>query len=146
MGELHLYIKVDILPDVQGGRQRGAPQVAYRETLSRPVTIDYTHKSRRARGTVRALKLEFEPLPGWVRVRERRRCGSIPEGVHPSVDRVSSHRRRAVFLPAFGDRFGARLIDGAYHEVDSNALTSRSPPAAFRELASKGAVKLSSRS
>ncbi len=65
MGELHLEIKVDILKRTyKVDANIGQPQVAYRETLSKPVTIQYTHKKQTGgAGQFAEVKLEFEPLP-----------------------------------------------------------------------------------
>ena len=70
--------------------------------------------------------------------------GSIPKEFIPSVDKGIKSQKESGLLAGFPViDFGARLIDGAYHEVDSNALTFEiAGRAAFRELASKGAVKL----
>ena len=67
MGELHLEIKVDILRRTyKVDATVGAPQVAYRETLSKPITIKYTHKKQTGgSGQFARVKLEFAPLqPG----------------------------------------------------------------------------------
>ena len=148
MGELHLDIKVDILRRTyKVDANVGAPQVAYRETLSRPVTIDYTHKKQTGgAGQFARVKLEFEPLPpgsGYVFENDVV-GGSIPKEFIPSVDKGIKSQKESGLLAGFPViDFGARLIDGAYHEVDSNALTFEiAARAAFRELASKGAVKL----
>src|SRR5476649_2423921 len=65
MGELHLEIKVDILRRTYKVEANvGAPQVAYRETLSRPVSIKYTHKKQTGgSGQFAEVSIDFEPLP-----------------------------------------------------------------------------------
>src|SRR5215813_13620707 len=65
MGELHLEIKVDILKRTyKVDANVGAPQVAYRETLSKAVTIDYTHKKQTGgSGQFAEVSIDFEPLP-----------------------------------------------------------------------------------
>ena len=148
MGELHLDIKVDILRRTyKVDANVGAPQVAYRETLSRPVMIDYTHKKQTGgAGQFARVKLEFEPLPpgsGYVFENDVV-GGSIPKEFIPSVDKGIKSQKESGLLAGFPViDFGARLIDGAYHEVDSNALTFEiAGRAAFRELASKNVVKL----
>src|ERR1017187_9240107 len=65
MGELHLEIKVDILRRTyKVDATVGAPQVAYRETLTKPVTIDYTHKKQTGgSGQFARVKIKYQPLP-----------------------------------------------------------------------------------
>jgi elongation factor G len=148
MGELHLEIKVDILKRTYKVEANvGAPQVAYRETLSKPVTVDYTHKKQTGgSGQFARVKLEFEPLPpgsGFVFENEVV-GGSVPKEFIPAVEKGLKAQKESGLLAGFPViDFQAKLIDGAYHEVDSNALTfDIAARAAFRELASKGAVKL----
>jgi elongation factor G len=148
MGELHLEIKVDILKRTyKVDANVGAPQVAYRETLSRPVTIQYTHKKQTGgSGQFAEVKIEFEPLPpgsGFVFENDVV-GGSIPKEFIPSVEKGLKAQKESGLLAGFPViDFQARLVDGKYHEVDSNALTfDIAARAAFRELASKGVVKL----
>jgi elongation factor G len=148
MGELHLDIKVDILRRTyKVDANVGAPQVAYRETLSRPVTVDYTHKKQTGgAGQYARVKVEFEPLPpgsGYVFENEVV-GGSIPREFIPSVDKGIKAQKESGLLAGFPViDFGARLIDGDFHEVDSNALTFEiAGRAAFRELSSKGVARL----
>jgi elongation factor G len=148
MGELHLDIKVDILRRTyKVDANVGAPQVAYRETLTKPVTIDYTHKKQTGgSGQFARVKIEFEPLPpgsGFV-FENKIVGGSIPKEFIPSVEKGLKSQKESGLMAGFPViDFGARLIDGAFHEVDSNALTfDIAARAAFRELAEKRAVKL----
>jgi len=148
MGELHLEIKVDILKRTYKVEANvGAPQVAYRETLSKAVTVDYTHKKQTGgSGQFARVKLEFEPLPpgsGFVFENDVV-GGSVPKEFIPAVEKGLKAQKESGLLAGFPViDFQAKLIDGAYHEVDSNALTfDIAARAAFRELASKGAVKL----
>ena len=148
MGELHLEIKVDILKRTyKVDANVGAPQVAYRETLSKPITIQYTHKKQTGgSGQFAEVKIEFEPLPpgsGFVFENDVV-GGSIPKEFIPSVEKGLKAQKESGLLAGFPViDFQARLIDGKYHEVDSNALTfDIAARAAFRELASKGVVKL----
>jgi elongation factor G len=148
MGELHLEIKVDILRRTyKVDANVGAPQVAYRETLSRPITIQYTHKKQTGgSGQFAEVKIEFEPLPpgsGFVFENDVV-GGSIPKEFIPSVEKGLKSQKESGLLAGFPViDFKATLVDGKYHEVDSNALTfDIAARAAFRELASKGVVKL----
>jgi len=148
MGELHLDIKVDILKrNYKIDANVGAPQVAYRETLSKPVTVLYTHKKQTGgSGQFAEVKIEFEPLPpgsGFVFENEVV-GGSVPKDYIPSVEKGIKAQKESGLMAGFPViDFKAKLVDGKYHEVDSNALTfDIAARAAFRELASKGAVKL----
>jgi elongation factor G len=148
MGELHLEIKVDILKRTYKVEANvGAPQVAYRETLSKPVTIDYTHKKQTGgSGQFARVKIMFEPQPagtGFV-FESDVVGGSVPKEFIPSVEKGIKAQKDSGLLAGFPViDFKATLIDGAFHEVDSNALTfDIAARAAFRELASKGVAKL----
>ena len=148
MGELHLEIKVDILRRTyKVDANVGAPQVAYRETLSRPVTVKYTHKKQTGgSGQFAEVTIDIKPLPpgsGFVFENDVV-GGSIPKEFIPSVEKGLKAQKESGLLAGFPViDFQATLTDGKYHEVDSNALTfDIAARAAFRELASKGAVKL----
>jgi len=148
MGELHLEIKVDILRRTyKVDANVGAPQVAYRETLSKPLSIKYTHKKQTGgSGQFAEVTIEFEPLePGSGFVFENDVVGgAIPKEFIPAVEKGLKTQKESGLLAGFPViDFKAKLVDGKYHEVDSNALTfDIAARAAFRELASKGAVKL----
>src|ERR1700759_3259930 len=148
MGELHLEIKVDILKRTyKVDANVGAPQVAYRETLSKPVTVKYTHKKQTGgSGHSAEGKIECEPLPPGSGFEFENAVvgGSIPKEFIPSVEKGLKAQKESGLLAGFPViDFKAKLTDGKYHEGDSNALTfDIAARAAFRELASKGAVKL----
>ncbi|MCP5410796.1 MAG: elongation factor G [Alphaproteobacteria bacterium] len=148
MGELHLDIKVDILRrNYKVDANVGAPQVAYRETLTKAVAVDYTHKKQTGgSGQFARVKLEFEPLePGEGFIFENEVVGgAVPKEFIPAVEKGLRNQKESGLLAGFPViDFKAKLVDGAYHEVDSNALTfDIAARAAFRELAAKGAVKL----
>ncbi len=148
MGELHLEIKVDILRRTyKVDANVGAPQVAYRETLSKAVTVKYTHKKQTGgSGQFAEVTIDFKPLPpgsGFVFENDVV-GGSIPKEFIPSVEKGLKAQKESGLMAGFPViDFQATLTDGKYHEVDSNALTfDIAARAAFRELASKGAVKL----
>ncbi len=148
MGELHLDIKVDILRRTyKVDANVGAPQVAYRETLSKPVTILYTHKKQTGgSGQFAEVKIVFEPQEAGAGFTFENDVvgGSVPKEYIPAVEKGLKSQKESGLLAGFPViDFKATLIDGKYHEVDSNALTfDIAARAAFRELATKGVVKL----
>jgi len=148
MGELHLEIKVDILKRTyKVDATVGAPQVAYRETLSKPVTVDYTHKKQTGgSGQYARVKIEFSPLPPGSGFEFENDVvgGSIPKEFIPSVEKGIKAQKESGLMAGFPViDFKAMLVDGDFHEVDSNALTfDIAARAAFRELGTRGAVKL----
>src|SRR5579863_958760 len=148
MGELHLEIKVDILKRTYKiDANVGAPQVAYRETITRQADVDYTHKKQTGgSGQFAEVTIDFAPLPpgsGFVFENDVV-GGSVPKEFIPSVEKGIKAQKESGLLAGFPViDFSATLTDGKYHEVDSNALTfDIAARAAFRELASRGAVKL----
>ena len=148
MGELHLDIKVDILRRTyKVDANIGAPQVAYRETLTKKVEIDYTHKKQTGgSGQFARVKIVFEPqAPGFGYEFENDIVGgSVPKEYVPGVEKGLNASRENGVLAGFPlIDFKATLIDGAFHEVDSNVLTFEiAARAAFRELKERKAVKL----
>ena len=114
MGELHLDIIVDLMKrEFKVEATVGAPQVAYRETITKPASVDYTHKKQTGgSGQFARVKLELEPgEPGTGFAFEfegRRRQRS--EGIHPRRREGRRERhvdRRARRLPAGGCQGGA---------------------------------------
>jgi len=148
MGELHLEIKVDILKRTYKVEASiGQPQVAYRETLSKPVTILYTHKKQTGgSGQFAEVKIEFEPLPPGSGFEFENEVvgGSIPKEFIPAVEKGLKSQKESGLMAGFPViDFKAKLVDGKYHEVDSNALTFEiAARAAFREIANRNVVKL----
>ncbi|MCH8858700.1 MAG: elongation factor G [Proteobacteria bacterium] len=148
MGELHLDIKVDILRRTyKVDANVGAPQVAYRETLSKPMTITYTHKKQTGgAGQFAEVKIEFEPLaPGSGFVFKNAMVGgAVPKEYISSVEKGLKTQKECGLLAGFPViDFSAKLVDGKYHEVDSNSLTFEiAARAAFRELGTRGGVRL----
>jgi elongation factor G len=138
MGELHLDIKVDILRRTyKVDVNVGAPQVAYRETISRKSTVDYTHKKQSGgSGQFARVIIEFEPLqPGSGYEFESKVVGgSVPKEYIPGVEKGLEASKDTGVLAGFPTiDFRATLTDGAYHDVDSSAL-------AF-EIAARAAYK-----
>ncbi len=148
MGELHLDIKIDILRRTyKVDATVGAPQVAYREKLGRPATIDYTHKKQTGgSGQFARVKIEFgpgEPGTGFV-FKNAIVGGNVPKEYVPGVEKGLNMSKENGLLAGFPlIDFTATLIDGAYHDVDSNVLTFQiAAQAAFRELKEKGDPRL----
>jgi len=148
MGELHLEIKVDILKRTyKVDANIGQPQVAYRETLSKPVTVLYTHKKQTGgAGQFAEVKIVFEPLPPGSGFEFENDVvgGTVPKEYIPAVEKGLKVEKEGGLLIGFPViDFKATLVDGKYHEVDSNALTFEiAARAAFRELATRGVVRL----
>ena len=148
MGELHLDIIVDRMRrEFKVDANVGAPQVAYRETLTKRAEIDYTHKKQTGgSGQFARVKIVFEPgEPGSGFVFESKIVGgSVPKeyvpGVQKGVESVKDSGPLAGF-PMID--FKATLIDGAYHDVDSSVMAFEiAARAAFREGAQQTGVKL----
>ncbi|MBX3520697.1 MAG: elongation factor G [Xanthobacteraceae bacterium] len=144
MGELHLDIKVDILKRTyKVDANIGAPQVAYREKISKPATIDYTHKKQSGgSGQFARVKLEIEPNePGKGFEFENEIVGgAVPKEYIPGVEKGLESVLGAGVLAGFPVvDLKVRLVDGAYHDVDSSALAFEiASRAALREGLQKG--------
>ncbi len=140
MGELHLDIKVDILsrPPYSVDVIVGDPQVAYRETITRKATVDYTHKKQSGgSGQFARVIIEFEPLEagsGFV-FESKVVGGSVPKEFIPGVEKGLEGSLDNGVVAGFPTiDFMARLVDGAYHDVDSSALAFEiAARAAFKE-------------
>jgi elongation factor G len=148
MGELHLEVLVDRMRrEFKVEANVGAPQVAYRETFTRPAEIDYTHKKQTGgSGQFARIKVQFEPLePGAGIVFENKVVGgSVPKEYIPAVEKGIRSVAEGGVLAGFPViDFKATLVDGASHDVDSSSLAFEiAARAAFREVAPKGGVKL----
>ncbi len=148
MGELHLEIIVDRMKrEFKVEANVGAPQVAYRETITKKTTIDYTHKKQSGgAGQFARITLEFEPLPpgsGFV-FESKVVGGSVPREFIPGVEKgMKSSLDNGVVAGYPTIDFKATLTDGAYHDVDSSVLAFEiAARAAFREGMPKGDPKL----
>jgi elongation factor G len=148
MGELHLDIKVDILRrEYKVDANIGAPQVAYRETITKANEIDYTHKKQSGgAGQFARIKILFEPLePGSGFLFESKVVGgAVPKEYIPGVEKglVSALGTGVIAGFPMVD-FKATLIDGAFHDVDSSVLAFEiAARAAFREGIPRCAPKL----
>jgi elongation factor G len=148
MGELHLEILVDRMRrEFKVDANVGAPQVAYRETISRVAEIDYTHKKQTGgSGQFARIKLVFEPAkPGAGFSFESKVVGgSVPREYIPGVEKALDTSRDAGVLAGFPViDFSVQLVDGAYHDVDSSVMAFEiATRAAFKEGMSKAAPKL----
>ncbi len=148
MGELHLEIIVDRMRrEFKVEANVGAPQVAYRETITKTVEYDYTHKKQTGgSGQFARVKIRFEPLaPGGGFVFENDTVGgSVPREYVPGVQKGLNLAKETGVIAGFPMiDFKATLIDGAYHDVDSNVLTfDIAARACFREGIPKAGPKL----
>jgi len=139
MGELHLEIIVDRMRrEFKVEANVGAPQVAYRETITRSADIDYTHKKQTGgSGQYARIKLVFEPLePGSGFVFENAVVGgSVPREYVPGVQKGLTNSNGSGVIAGFPMiDYKATLVDGAYHDVDSSVLAFEiAARAAFRE-------------
>lgn len=149
MGELHLDILVDRLKrEFKVEANVGAPQVAYRETITRKYDADYTHKKQSGgSGQFARVKIIFEPNPEGEDFAFESKIvgGSVPKEYIPGVEKgllsVMDAGPVAGF-PMLGVK--ATLYDGAYHDVDSSVLAFEiAARACFREFKNQlGAVLL----
>jgi elongation factor G len=140
MGELHLDIKIDILKRTHKVEVVvGAPQVAYRETITKPIEDEYTHKKQSGgSGQFAKIAYKIEPLePGAGFVFESTVVGgNVPKEYIPAVEKgfkTSIHKGPLAGYPCLD--FKVTLTDGGFHAVDSSAL-------AF-EIAAKAAYRQS---
>jgi elongation factor G len=127
MGELHLDIKVDILKRTYKVEANiGAPQVAYREKITRVVTHDYTHKKQTGgHGQFARIKIQVEPSEPGVGFEFENDVvgGSVPKEFIPAVEKGLESVLGSGVLAGFPVvDVKVTLIDGAYHEVDSSAM------------------------
>jgi elongation factor G len=146
MGELHLDIKVDILKRTyKVDANIGAPQVAYREKITRAATVDYQHKKQTGgSGQYARVKIVAEPLPaGSVPGFEFENevvGGTVPKEYIPGVEKGLESVLGSGVLAGFPVvDLKVTLVDGAYHDVDSSALAFEiCSRAALREALQKG--------
>jgi len=148
MGELHLDIIVDRLKrEFKVEANVGAPQVAYRETFAREIKVDYTHKKQTGGsgqfGRVIMMVTPGERGSGFSFVDEIK-GGNIPREYIPGVEKGIKDVAESGALVGFPIiDFEVRLIDGAYHDVDSSVLAFEiAGRGAMREAASKSGIKL----
>jgi elongation factor G len=148
MGELHLDIIVDRMRrEFKVEANVGAPQVAYREYLAKPVDIDYTHK-KQSGGTGQFGRVKVKVTPGergtGFIFKDEIKGGNIPKEYIPAIEkgfRETAETGSLIGFPIID--FEVLLYDGAYHDVDSSALAFEiCARAAMRETAQKAGIKL----
>jgi elongation factor G len=139
MGELHLDIIVDRMKrEFKVEANIGAPQVAYRETITKPFTMDYTHKKQSGgAGQFAKVIIEFEPNEKGAGFEFESKVvgGNVPREYIPGVVKgleLAKDNGVVAGFPVID--FKATLLDGAYHDVDSSVLAFEiAARAAFRE-------------
>ncbi len=148
MGELHLDIIVDRMKrEFKVDANVGAPQVAYRETISRTAEVDYTHKKQSGgSGQFARIKLTFEPVqPGEGYAFDNSITGgAVPKEFIPGVEKGLLAAQATGVLAGFPViDFKVTLTDGASHDVDSSVLAFEiAARAAFREGVQKAGAAL----
>ena len=148
MGELHLDIKVDILKRTHGVEVIvGKPQVAYRETITREVEDEYTHK-KQSGGSGQYGKINYiispgEPGTGFV-FESTVTGGNVPREYWPAVEKGFKSMLDKGVLAGFPcSDFKVNLTDGAFHAVDSSAIAFEiAAKAAFRQTMPKAGPQL----
>jgi elongation factor G len=148
MGELHLEIIVDRMKrEFKVDANVGAPQVAYRETITRVSEVDYTHKKQTGgSGQFARVKIRFEPQePGFgFEFKSAVVGGNVPKEYIPGVEKgIKGSLDNGVLAGFPVIDFRAVLYDGAYHDVDSSVLAFEiAARAAFKEGIMKAGPKL----
>ncbi len=148
MGELHLDIKIDILKRTHKVEvEVGAPQVAYRETITKPVTDSYTHK-KQSGGSGQYAKIDYTIEPaeagsGFV-FESSVVGGNVPKEYIPAVEKgfkTSIDKGPLAGYPCLD--FKVTLNDGGFHAVDSSAIAFEiAAKAAYRQTMPKAAPQL----
>lgn len=148
MGELHLDIKVDILRRTHGVDVTvGKPQVAYRETITTPVSDSYTHKKQTG-GSGQFAKIDYSVEPGEVGsgyvFESKVTGGNVPREFWPAVEkgfRVSMDEGTLAGFPLLDVK--VTLMDGGFHPVDSSAIAYEiAARAAYRQTVPKAKPQL----
>ncbi|MGH6615270.1 elongation factor G [Sphingomonas sp.] len=148
MGELHLEILVDRMKrEFKVEANVGAPQVAYREYLAKPIEMSYTHK-KQSGGSGQFAEVKIKVIPGergsGYQFFDEIKGGNVPKEYIPSVEkgmRETAETGSLIGFPIID--FEVHLIDGKYHDVDSSALAFEiCARGAMREAAQKAGIKL----
>jgi elongation factor G len=139
MGELHLEILVDRMKrEFKVDASVGQPQVAYRETITIPSSVDYIHKKQTGgAGQFARIKVNFEPLPSGAGFEFKNSVvgGSVPKEFIPGVEKGFRSAMESGPLSGFPViDLKAELYDGDSHDVDSSVMAFEiASRAAFRE-------------
>ena len=143
MGELHLEILVDRMKrEFKVEANVGAPQVAYRETISKSTDVDYIHKKQSGgAGQFARVKIRFEsgdPGSGYEFINQIK-GGNVPTEFIPGVQKGLMVQQQTGVIAGYPCiDFKATLFDGAFHDVDSSVLAFEiAARAAFREGTAK---------
>ena len=148
MGELHLEIIVDRLRrEFKVDANVGAPQVAYRETIGRAATKDYTHKKQTGgAGQFARIKIVIEPRESGSGIvfESSITGGAVPKEFIPAVRKGILGAATAGVIAGFPMiDFHVALVDGASHDVDSSALAFEiAARSALREAVASAAPRL----
>jgi elongation factor G len=148
MGELHLEIIVDRMRrEFKVEANVGAPQVAYRETISKAQEIDYVHKKQSGgAGQFAKVVIKFEPgdYATGLKFENKIFGGAIPKEYIPGVEKGLKGIAESgcvIGFPIVGVK--CSLVDGAFHDVDSSVLAFEiAARGAFREAMNKCVPKI----
>ena len=150
MGELHLEVIVDrLLREFKVEANVGAPQVAYKETITKPVDVDSKYaKQSGGRGQYGHCKVKFEPMdPNGEETFKFESTvvgGAIPKEYIPAVGEGIEEAAQAGILagfPVIG--ISANVYDGSYHEVDSSEMAFHiAGSMAFKDAMKQGGAVL----
>ena len=147
LSELHLEIAVDILKRKGLVLQVGAPQVHYRECITKTIEWDYTHKRQtRDTGEYAKVKIRFEPgePDSGFEFKNAMRGGAVPEAFIPAVEKGLRTAKETGVIAGFPViDIKCSLIDGGYHDADSTEHTFEiAASACFREALPKVGPRL----
>jgi elongation factor G len=148
MGELHLEIIVDRMKrEFKVDANVGQPQVAYRETITRPAEVDYTHKKQTGgSGQFARVKINFRPGEageGFI-FESKIVGGAVPKEYIPGVQKGLESSMQSGVLAGFPMvDLRCELVDGQFHDVDSSVMAFEiAARQAFREGIRKASPQL----
>ncbi|MCB1720257.1 MAG: elongation factor G [Alphaproteobacteria bacterium] len=148
MGELHLDILVDRMKrEFKVEANVGAPQVAYRETITKVTELSYTHKKQTGgSGQFAKIDMVFEPAEAGEGFSFESKVvgGNVPKEYIPGVEKGLQMAKETGIIAGFPVvDFKATLVDGAYHDVDSSVMAFEiAAKAAFKEAMQKAGPQL----